>query len=91
MDTQIAIQIKKRLPDNIAEYHLQALRKYQPNEWFTPSNKAEREDYDICDTLGMDNHFICRRILPIWHDGSHRGNKVQFLYNEEMDYTNTPA
>lgn len=76
-------------PDT-ATYHIERLDEFPEGEWFSVSNTTKADprgdSFAIFSALA-DRQFVARKTLPLWLDGSFRGNRVLFLYRHNLDYT----
>lgn len=70
-----------------ADFYYDRLIELPENRWVQPTN-ADEQLYTICQHL-FDMQLICKKEIPIWHNGSTKGKRVYFYYNHEMDYKNT--
>lgn len=66
-------------------YHFEVLFHKKENEWFKADNKAHFQTYDVCNKL-FEMNLICKKIEPIYRNGSYCGNNVYFKYNKELKY-----
>jgi len=77
-NTQIyaAISQMSEKPD----YWISELESLPESKWFTNVYK-----YEFLEVL-HDTSIICKRITPIWNNGSFVGNKIEYYWNREMRF-----
>jgi hypothetical protein len=64
------------------EWWLEKIKSFPKNEWFSPNNAGEDNDFSVC----MDAHHFgwCDMIRePVWKNDSYTGVKVSFRFNVE--------
>jgi hypothetical protein len=67
------------------EYILPILFEKPENEWFKADNKMFTQTYDTCSEL-YEMNLICKKVEPIYRNGSFCGNNVYFKYNKQLKY-----
>jgi hypothetical protein len=67
------------------EYILPILFEKPENEWFKADNKFFTHTYDVCVEL-YEMNLICKKVKPIFKNGSFCGNNVYFKYNKNLQY-----
>jgi len=76
----------KILPANYdVNHYYDTLKLFEPNKWFAPTNNNGSNEFTICSQLAEYN-LICKATIPMFLNGNHVGNIIQFLYNEDMNY-----
>lgn len=70
------------------EFYLEILFTFPQNTWFHPTNGDEKtynSAFSICEQL-YQARLICARFIPLWVNGSYRGNSIAFFYDKDMNY-----
>lgn len=85
--TAIETHLRKSLPKNIVHGCMERLSGFPENEWFEPNNKGCDNDYDFFTLLHGFYLVTEKKITPLWHNGSFKGNLIQFRYRKDLEYT----
>jgi len=68
------------------DYYTESLFRHLEGVWFEPTNQAgAMDDCTICRDMHEVGLIACKR-TPIWVNGSHKGNRVAFLYRKNLKY-----
>jgi len=69
------------------DYYTESLFRHLEGVWFEPTNRegSNNDDYTVCSELHSVGLIACKRV-PIWVNGSHKGNRVAFLYRKNLKY-----
>ena len=67
------------------DHYMERINELPNNVWFKPTNK-DNDDYFICAHL-FEMNLICKKTLPIWQDGSMRGQRIYFYINQDLDFS----
>lgn len=73
------------LESEINNHYLEVLSTMPENEWFAPTNKNE-EHFTICHWFASRG-MICKKDIPLFSDGSYKGMKHYFFWNDSLDYS----
>ena len=65
---------------NTPNYLMETLEKCPQDKWF----EAGLNEYAL-EFLAYSS-IICKRITPIWSNGSFVGNKIEYYWNREMRF-----
>lgn len=83
--TQIETAAQKNLVN--WDYYTESLFRHLEGVWFEPNNRtgSNNDDYTVCSEMHSVGLIACKRV-PIWVNGSHKGNRVAFLYRKDLKY-----
>jgi hypothetical protein len=72
--------------DTDIDYYLETIRKFPEGEWVAPSGADGTNGYRIFAELYHEKHLVAVKIKPIWVNGSFRGQRIFYMYKEDMKY-----
>lgn len=80
--------LRKKLEetDTDIDYYLETIRKYPEGEWLFPTSADGANDFRIFFELYTEQHMVGIKIMPVWVNGSYRGQKLYFMYKEDLKY-----
>jgi hypothetical protein len=87
-ESALYLAAKRQMPNYDIDYYLEILFTFPEEEWFTPTNgdeKTQNSAYTICHQLYHAN-LICAKYVPLWGNGSYKGQSIAFYYSKKMDY-----
>lgn len=81
--------LKVMSPDD-ADFQIQSVAKLPVNEWFRPQNTILDNTNDICDEWALSG-LMCKKIVPLWKNGSRVGSHYEYLFNPDLNYWTQPT
>lgn len=76
----------QHMPANCADFHIEEVGKMPEGEWFAPTNNVlTGQQFNICREWA-DLGLMCKRVTPVWKNGSYAGTIIEFLFKPDLSY-----